>query len=122
MKRIVVAVGIGLVTALIFYLIELTTLAGAHPRWVNQLFYSGAGLGTVIAVIAIQFAFVPRTIALSFLVIAAYLTADYGKARFAASFAEDAVAGQMWYFGWHALCIAMIAHVMSSTYELLRPA
>jgi hypothetical protein len=119
--RIVTAVGVGLTTALLVYLIELTTRAGAHPLWADQLFYSGAGLGTVLAVIAIQFAFVPRTIALSFLAVAAYLTADYGKARFAASFAEDTVAGQMWYLGWHALCIAGIAHVISSTYELSRP-
>ncbi|WP_108816496.1 hypothetical protein [Loktanella sp. Alg231-35] len=122
MKRIVIAVGIGLIAALVLYVAGVTTLAGAHPRWADQLFYSGAGLGTVLALIAIQFAFVPRTIALSVTVIAAYLVADFGKTRFAASFAEDVVAGQMWFFGWHVLCITIIAHVMSSLYEQLRSA
>ena len=42
MNRILLSVFLGLVTALIFYSIEFTTLAGAHPLWVDQLFYSGA--------------------------------------------------------------------------------
>ena len=120
--RLLLALAIGLGVAAIIALLEITTALGAHPHWRTQLFLSGAGLGTLLALIITQFGFVPRTIGLSILVIGAYVTADYGKARFAASFAEDAVAGQMWFYGWHALAIGFIAHVSSTAYERLTPA
>lgn len=120
--RLAISAAIGLGAAALFYLFEVTTLAGAHPQWTGQLFVSGAAIGTLLALVLTQFAFVPRTILLSLVVIGAYVTADYGKSRFAASFAEDAIAGQMWFYGWHVLAIAMIAHVISTAYERLSPA
>ena len=119
MIKFLIALVLTLAATGIFYLVDFTTLAGAHPRWADQLFLSGAALGTIVALIAIQFSFAARSVVLSLVVIAAYLSASYGKTRFAASFAEDTVAGQMWFFGWHILCIAMIANVISMTYAQL---
>ena len=118
-SRLTLSIGTGFGVATMISLLEVTTALGAHPQWRAQLFLSGALAGTMLAVIVTQFDFVKRTLGLSFLAIAAWLSADYGKARFAASFAEDRIAGQMWFYGWHILCIALVAHVVSATYEHL---
>jgi len=118
--RLGVAVCFGLGTAALIYLVDLSTLVGAHPRWAGGLFASGALLGTLLALLSLQLSFVPRTIGLSLLVIGAYLTADYGRMVFAASYAEDRIAGKMWFYGWHILSIGLVAHVISVSYEKLR--
>ena len=47
--------------------------------------------------------------------LAAYRTATLGKAGFAASYAEDQFAGQMWYFGWIATAAALAGLVHAVT-------
>lgn len=77
---------------------------GAHPFWATQVLWIGAPIGILLALLAtlrgkVGFALLGG-IALS---TAAYGTATYGRIAFAASYAEDAVAGQLWYVGWIAL-------------------
>jgi hypothetical protein len=43
------------------------------------------------------------------------LTVWIGKARFSASYAEDAVAGRMWFFGWIgivAMLFVLVVHLI----------
>jgi len=42
--------------------------------------------------------------------------------RFAASYAENAFAGQMWFFGWHAVCIFAMATIVTTAYRPRRGA
>ena len=119
MKKLGAAIFLGVVAALVFYVADVSTLAGADPAWSGSLLASGAVLGTVLALATLHIEFVPRTIGLSLLCIGAYLTADYGRQVFTASLAKDEIAQQMWFYGWHVFCIAMIAHVISSTYQQL---
>jgi hypothetical protein len=78
---------------------------GAHPYWAVRIAYLGVAAGTFVAAIASIWPARPArpairlTIAIVLLLAAAGVAVT-GKARFAASFAEDVVAGRMWFFGW----------------------
>ena len=79
-----------------------TLALGAHPWWALKLGWLGAGIGVVIW-LGLRLAGLGRraTVGLAALVLAAAaVVTAVGKARFAASFAEDALAGRMWFFGW----------------------
>jgi hypothetical protein len=71
----------------------------------------GLGLGLLLAAIlwGLRLPKPWRLISLTVVALAAYATANIGKTRFAASYAEDALAGQMWYFGWIATCTFTLA-------------
>ena len=103
----------------IFYLLDVPTKAGAHPLWADQVLVSGVVIGTILAVATTPLPGRLRVIGFSVLAVLSYLVAENGKFRFAESYAEDALAGQLWYFGWHALCIFMVAGVISSSYRQL---
>jgi len=80
----------------------LFSAMGAHPFWHLKVALIGAPIGGVIALIIRSIA-QRRALAVAgaaFLLIAANATAQFGKMRFVASFAEDAFAGQLWFFGW----------------------
>ena len=101
-----VAVAIGALGA---YLWGLTQLFGAHPFWVDNVLFIGAPIGLILGLV---FTRVPYVVSLAILTVATLLSiaATYwGKRRFAASYAEDALAGQFWYFGWIAICIFLSA-------------
>ena len=71
---------------------------GAHPFWDVQIALIGAPIGAVAAtLLPARWAFAVIAALATF---SSYGLAHYGKTRFAASYAEDALAGQLWYFGW----------------------
>lgn len=82
--------------------VGLTEWLGAHPQWSLKVAYLGIAVGLAMAVGAAAAGWRPRMLALAgaVLVVAAGLATGLGKARFAASFAEDALAGRMWFLGW----------------------
>ena len=85
----------------------LTSYLGAHPvAWPLQVALFGAPIGALISVVAglIVPSKLLRGILFVTLLLAAWGLAHYGKTRFAASYAEDQLAGQIWYFGWIATC------------------
>jgi hypothetical protein len=80
----------------------LTQALGAHPFWASKVTLIGAPAGLVIAGIFYGFG-VPRrvgVVAMSIVTAAALAGAAKGKAAFAASYAEDQLAGQIWFYGW----------------------
>jgi len=87
----------------------LTGLLGAHPFWAVKVGYIGALVGLVLAVgfwwMRVGFG-LKLTLAAGLLILAAGVAA-LGKARFAASYAEDALAGKMWFFGWIGIVVAV---------------
>lgn len=85
----------------------LSQTLGAHPIWATKIALIGAPVGAVLAVI-LHFATRFRwTSALAAMVLTglALAMATMGKTRFAASYAEDVQAGQLWYFGWIAVAL-----------------
>ena len=71
---------------------------GAHPWWGVQTALIGAPIGASLAML-------PWLDGKRFILGSAVLglsaaAAMYGKSQFAASYAEDAFAGALWYYGW----------------------
>lgn len=97
--------------ALLAYATGLTQALGAHPWWADKAIWIGLGLGLLLSAIlwGLRLSKTVRVVSLLGLTLAALATAYVGKTRFAASYAEDAFAGQMWYFGWIATCTCALA-------------
>ena len=74
----------------------LSEMLGAHPFWAVKIAVIGGGLGAVAGAV-----FPCRATGLLgvLMLILAFGVAGFGKARFAASYAEDHFAGRMWFFG-----------------------
>ena len=98
----------------------LTEMLGAHPFWAVRVAWMGVPIGLVLALLAksMGLGWVFRVLLFVTGLAAAYALASFGKGRFAASFAEDRAAGQMWYIGWIAatgFAAALIAATFSPT-------
>ena len=86
----------------------LAALAGAHPGWDMQVALIGAPLGALLAMLLgwmerVRAAFIAGVVTSAL----AYALALRGKAAFAASYAEDQLAGMLWYNGWIGLCVGV---------------
>lgn len=79
-----------------------TSTLGAHPFWAMQVAFIGAGIAVVLGGLAVVLNIRPTWLKLGTVIvaIAGFVSASWGKMEFAASYAENAFAGQAWYFGW----------------------
>lgn len=93
----------------------LTQAMGAHPFWSLQVALIGAPIGAVLSalLLVLRVPKLPRSLLWAVLTIAAFALTSLGKQRFAASYAEDAFAGQLWYFGWITTCACAAAFLAS---------
>jgi len=100
---------------------------GAHPFWSSKATYIGIIAGTLITLCV---AFLDRRapitaaklligIVLTTAAIAA-ITLLYGKAEFAASYAENAFAGRVWYFGFMAMIAGLFVFAAAVADALIR--
>lgn len=104
--RYVAAVIAPALAAALAYALNLPQSLGAHPWWSQNVILIGLPIGLVIAW-GLALTPLSRIAAVSLTGGAAVVTAVAAvtaKARFAASYAEDVLAGQMWYFGWIGTC------------------
>jgi hypothetical protein len=101
LRTLVLAFGLGLGLVVLAHL-GLAQKLGAHPWWAVQVVYIGVGAGFILSVLGGFIPIFTRGIVplLLVLVVASISLTVYGKTQFAASYAEDALAGRMWYFGW----------------------
>ncbi|MBV1867156.1 MAG: hypothetical protein KUG69_04510 [Marinosulfonomonas sp.] len=96
----------------------LTKQLGAHPFWSFKVGYIGVGVGIFLYILQ-SFAGLRWGIKAAFYVVLIWAAAGVtviGKGRFAASYAEDFIAGRMWYFGWIggvALGFVLIVHLLA---------
>lgn len=95
---------------------------GAHPWWAQQSAIIGGVGGAVLW-------FVLRRLDLSFsalvvvavsALLASAAAAHFGKQVFAASFAENALAGRFWYFGWFAISGSVALIIATVVARVLR--
>jgi hypothetical protein len=93
---------------------------GAHPFWSISIAWLGVPFGLIVALATkwLDWSWLLRvSIGIVGLGIA-YAVATYGKSAFAASYAEDVLAGRMWYFGWVGVAIfatVLVAALFSPT-------
>ena len=82
-----------------------TAALGAHPWWAVQTGLIGTALGLALygALRALGVGAGRLGLAAALALLASAGAAHFGGKIFAASFAENALAGRFWYFGWFAL-------------------
>lgn len=104
--------------------LDLPKALGAHPWWSGDVLLYGGLPGVVLSLALLWFTGrrVPVAAGFTVLTALAWATATVGQMRFAASYAEDALAGQAWFFGWiaTALCAAAALTALGRTWEGMR--
>ncbi|MGE3739729.1 MAG: hypothetical protein AB7I59_09530 [Geminicoccaceae bacterium] len=97
-----IAVVVGLIGPLGLAYSGLAVRLGAHPWWAQSSAWIGAVAGLVIALGLLRFQLNRIAIvAIGAAVVSAGAWAAHaGKTAFANSYAEDALAGRFWYWGW----------------------
>lgn len=80
----------------------ITAKLGAHPWWAAQVVWIGGALGLGLAALLDISGRAGRFSAMAAMAagLASWAVAAWGKSRFAASFAEDQLAGVFWHYGW----------------------
>lgn len=88
---------------------------GAHPFWAIKIAWIGAPIGMMLAFAAraLRWRWVTRLFVFLVLLTIAGIFAHQGRLQFAASFAENQLAGQAWYFGWIASAASAAALITS---------
>ncbi len=115
---LILALVITVLVAALAALTGLTEWLQAHPWWAQQVVWIGApiGIGAGLALWALR---APRWLRLGLplaLLVGAFALARYGHDAFAASFAEDRLAGRLWYFGWIATAAAFAATLIGAAH------
>lgn len=106
-------------TALLAAIASVTqsaTVLGAHPWWAGQVVMIGAPIGIVLGLL-LWARRLKRGLRLGLggvAVVAAFGVAKYGQIGFANSYAEDHLAGQLWYSGWIATAAAATLLLMAA--------
>ncbi|MCR8723812.1 hypothetical protein [Frigidibacter sp. ROC022] len=105
LRRGLLPVGIAAVVVAGFAWLGGTAALGAHPWWAVKVGWLGAMIGAALALALLALQLRPGLLAgLGLVALAGAGAVTFiGKTRFAASYAEDALAGQMWFFGWIAV-------------------
>lgn len=103
----------------------LTKALGAHPFWSLRIALIGAPLGLALwaAARALRWPTGRQIIVIAALLSVTVAAAILGKRLFAASFAEDRLAGLFWYFGWigtAAVTTALIAALLAAALNARR--
>lgn len=101
--------------AALFAVFQLPEQLGAHPWWALKVIWIGLPIGLVLAFLALRLGLARNLRILLFLlaVCAAAYAATHGKTLFVNSYAEDALAGRFWYFGWIASMAALSGLIAS---------
>ncbi|NQZ73608.1 MAG: hypothetical protein HRT60_11105 [Dinoroseobacter sp.] len=100
------AIALPLIAASIAVMIALPAQFGAHPQWTASVLLIGAPAGIFLGYFffAMRLPKVLRVIFSLAIAGAAYYLARDGQKAFIASFSEDKIAGQLWFFGWIIVC------------------
>ena len=96
--RLPLAVVLALALPVLLAALGVSRGLGAHPFWAFQTAIVGAPVGCVLGLALMRTR--RGILAGAALLAVSGVTAWMGKARFTASYAEDALAGKLWYFGW----------------------
>ena len=108
MTLIAAAIGAALVVAAGYF--GVTQDLGAHPFWAFKVTWIGAPIGVILFLALWRVSTsILLGVVLLVLGVACMFAANWGKTEFAASFAENALAGRIWYFGWIGAAVFMTA-------------
>ena len=113
--HIILATALTAIIALIASSTGVATQLGAHPWWAGQVVIVGAPIGIVLGLVlwALRLNRVLRLCTGVIAVAAAFGVAKYGQIGFANSYAEDQLAGKLWYMGWIATSVSVSLLLMT---------
>lgn len=119
-SRIGAVVG-ALVVVVGFALIGGSQALGAHPWWAVNVGYIGGAAGTVVWLVLGMIGLGQRrtAFAAAVVLVAAGIGTWIGKTNFAASYAEDALAGRFWYYGWIVALAAATVLIAAVLYAMV---
>ena len=102
MKTFAMTVVLAALAVLALAYLGLPEALGAHPFWAVRVAYLGLGpgLAAIWLMRALGLSALARVVIAAGLLVVAFAVARTGGLRFAASYAEDAAAGAMWFWGW----------------------
>lgn len=99
----------GVATAVMVWFLGLPLSWGAHPFWATKVIVYGAPVGLLVVMATHRLRHRTQILATMVMMGVTGAVAYQGKTIFAASYAENAFAGQAWFFGWIGLCAAVVA-------------
>mgnify|MGYP000265312519 CR=1 FL=1 len=111
MTKYMIPIALGLAVPIGLAYLGLTKTLGAHIWWDVKTIVIGAPFGVALAFLPLPRAL--RLFGCLAIALLAFGAAKYGQTQFAASYAEDALAGKLWYFGW-ILCGVGFAALIST--------
>lgn len=110
---------VAIVLLLVSNWLKLPEHFGAHPNWSGKVLFIGGALGilmsTTISVFASNVKLLIPLVMFDTIFFLGAIAAYWGKTEFTASYAENAFAGQLWFFGWIAVAAGMSGLVSSAT-------
>ncbi len=108
----------------IVWALSIPALMGAHPWWSGNVIVFGGPVGIVAGMLAYRRYPILTPTTLAVFAVGFFSMATIGKSGFAASYAEDRFAGQLWYFGWIATMASfsgMLAAILAFAFENKEP-
>ena len=93
--------------------LDIPKLLGAHPWWSIKVVLIGGPIGFVLATVLRRTSGKWPLIWFGLGLIVGFCAAYFGKQEFAASYGENQLAGQFWYFGWIATSAALAAFALT---------
>ncbi len=116
-----IAIILSAIALAITWITDLPAILGAHPWWSAKVVLIGGPIGFVLAWLACRrIPATPRVILFATATALAAAAAFYGKRIFVASYADNTLAGQFWYFGWIGTMAGIAALILTVTAILLR--
>ena len=119
MSKAILAALLAAAAAVGFATSGLATGLGAHPFWAGSVPLMGLIAALPLFVIGLRWP-LAGALAAGALTLAAMAAARFGKAAFAASYAENTLAGHFWFLGWIVLSGAATALIAMGILALLR--
>lgn len=91
--------------------LKLPEFFGAHPYWASKVLFIGGAIGiftaSAFSVFASNVKILIPLVLFDLVFVVGAISTYVGKAKFAESFAENALAGQFWFFGWVAIAAGL---------------
>lgn len=117
LSRFDIPIGVAVASSLVAASLEgLPRILGAHPFWGQQTGVGG-GIAGALLWLTLRRVGVSASMQVIIAIVALLISATavyVGKQVFAASFAENWIAGRFWYFGWFAVS-GSVAFLLAAT-------
>lgn len=113
LRNMLISLATALVGIFAAYFAGIWPMLGGHPHWSQGVTYIGAAIGVVLflgvwlATEKLRWSGKYLAIAIVAVLVVAFIVSTMGKREFVGSYAENRMAGQIWYYGFTAFIAAL---------------